>query len=268
MTLHTQTIFYEITNWFHFPYKEGAEPGFFPPEYEQEIKKARLRVGLTVGEQIDWFLKFSQCDLLDLSKGQLTDLAYEINWWVDAKEVNQIEFDDPELVIPECWECSLSRLNWGGKARFHDKGKDWMGSIFRTVKAPKFLPLEILSAKKMRILQKQFSPILQGLPYDLLDLTIPGFRHFNIRNLDTQEALTITVTESPLDQMQRKLGSLLINHENRVRICAGCNTTFHASRLNMVYCSTRCQTTVATRKFREAQKKGKGKRGRLRKPKI
>jgi len=221
--------------------------------YQDELGKATIRIGETPGSSMRWLTSFSQMKLAELSTGQWTDLCYEIN-----------VFGDSFLAGPDRFPIQLS---YGFPIR------DWEGNfrcpvediplLMVKVSKDQRLPFPLPPRAKVEELQKEVYHSLETFLRDnRCRLPLPTIDINLIRFPDLDQVLTQLIVDRPQELFTYNSSLLLCSHALRIRCCPECTRIFLTDRKNRLYCSVRCQTRVATRKYQGISEDRKGKRGR------
>jgi len=213
--------------------KGSALEGVSWEEVLHEMRKAGLRVGWDPGDEMRWFIRFSEINPADLSIGDWSNLRYELIY-VSMRSVSGF----PDRRNPNSQPANFFGL--GGLP-----------------KNPQFSRAEVYT----------FSKRIQGyllavLKKETLECELPGFRvvfHPSSRdemyrmNYESDD-LWVLLTYLFFD----RLGDTA----HLLHACPECSRFFLADRKNQRYCSLRCQTRVASRKHLGTPKHRIGKRGR------
>jgi hypothetical protein len=59
-------------------------------------------------------------------------------------------------------------------------------------------------------------------------------------------------TKRKVKEFEYRFAHLLVDYSGRIRRCPECQRIYLAIRVDQIYCGPRCQTRVATRKWRES----------------
>ena len=221
--------------------------------YQDELRKASTRIDETPGASMGWLTCFSQMKLAELSTGQWTDLCYEINVFGDSFLPGTDRFP----ILPSY---GLSVLDWEGNVRC--AGKDIKLLVHKASKNER-LPLRLPTRAKVEELQKEVYRLLDTfLRDDRCSLPLPKIDLNIIRFPDLDQSLTQLIVDRPQELFTYNISLLVCSHALRIRRCPECTRIFLADRKNQLYCSVRCQSRVASRKYLATPKDRIGKRGR------
>lgn len=221
--------------------------------YQDEIGKAETRIQETPGAAMGWLTWFSQVKLSELSTGQGTDLGYEINLFGDSFLTGPDRFP----ILPSY---GLSVLDWEGNLRC---AEEEIPLMMKKLSRNERFPIPLPSHAKVEGLQKKAYRLLNTfLRNDMCRMPLPKIE-INIKRFpDTDQLETQLIVNRPLELFTYNISLLVCTHALRIRRCPECIRIFLADRKNQLYCSVRCQTRVATRKYQGISEDRKGKRGR------
>ncbi len=195
--------------------------------YEQfyaEMKKAKERIDTNPDGEIGWLLKFIQTDLEALTPSEWMVLAFEVASFVDDI----------------------------GKRR-EEKVATEAGWSVQSVPGQRFLGT-IPSRKEAQEIQEMVLASLENLwenalttftfPQFTIIVTLPGVDH-------ERKGSVIVSTKRKVKEFEYRFAHLLVDYSGRIRRCPECQRIYLAIRFDQIYCGPRCQTRVATRKWRE-----------------
>ena len=200
-----------------------------------------------------WLMRFSQMKLSELSTGQWTDLRYEINIFGDSFLPGPDRFP----ILPSY---GLPASDWEDNIRCTDAEIPLFSQMLsRGERYPIPLPAPEIVEK----LQNEAYAILDTfLREDMCALPLPRIQ-LNLRRFpDLDQPLTQLIVDRPQELFTYNISLLVCLHALRIRRCSECPRIFLTDRKNRLYCSVRCQTRVATRKYQGISEDRKGKRGR------
>ena len=221
--------------------------------YQDEVRKAATRIDETPGASMGWLMRFSQMNLSELSAGQWTDLCYEINVFGDSLLPGPKGF-------PIQLSYGLSYRDWEGNFRCAEED---IPRLMAMASKDQRLPFPLPPRAKVEKLQKEVYHRLDTfLREDRCRFPLPTIDINLIRFPDLDQVLTLLIVDRPQKLFTYNISLLLCSHALRIRRCPECIRIFLADRKNQVYCSVRCQTRVATRKYQGISEDRKGKRGR------
>lgn len=198
-------------------------------QFDQEMRKAWIRVTNTPDGAIGWLVKFIQLDLEELTPSEWMVIAYEVASFVEAAG-------------PEKRSLPLaSASGWSVQAVPHDtleytlpNRKDAIG-IQQTIRAH----LE-------HLWEHGIAPIKFA---DLtLIVTAPGA-------IDDRHGSLLVSTKSKAKEFEYRVATLLANNAGRIRACQECKRIFVTTRCDQFFCNPRCQMRVASRKWRTVNAK-------------
>ena len=94
-------------------------------------------------------------------------------------------------------------------------------------------------------------------PQFTIIVTLPGAEH-------ERKGSVFVATKRKVKEFEYRFAHLLVDYSGRIRRCPECQRIYLAIRFDQTYCGPRCQTRVATRKWREKHlpKKQKASVGR------
>lgn len=198
-------------------------------EFQRELDKAWERVTAHSTGPIGWLLDFIQRDLDALTPSEWMVIAYEVAAFGE-------EANPGTDAIP-----TAAASGWSVQAIPHE-------TLFYT------LP----SRKEAMHLQTLIRGHLEHLwehgvaPVTFSDLTLvvtmPGALHERRGSL-------LVATKPKTKEFEYRVAVLMAQYSGRIRQCQECHRIFLAIRSDQLFCTTRCQMRVATRKYRSANKR-------------
>ena len=81
-------------------------------------------------------------------------------------------------------------------------------------------------------------------PQFTIIVTLPGADH-------ERKGSVFVATKRKVKEFEYRFAHLLVDYSGRIRRCPECQRIYLAIRFDQTYCGPRCQTRVATRKWRE-----------------
>jgi len=180
-----------------------------------EYAKALGRIGPTPAHAVRWLLKFIQENIDELSSGDLTNRAFEI----------------------------ASFAYWGtgdkGPSLASIKQWKWAGSKYLTY--PEGDEIKTLQRSLRNHIERLLRSGHTAFEIQKLKLDIGADHDTPYFSLSTESAFEYRIAVSLGEQA------------HRIRRCGSCQTIFLAVRRKQQWCSTRCQSRMGTKRFREKQ---------------
>lgn len=216
---------------------------------EEECRKAIERLGATSLDTMKWALRIAQCDLGNLSAGDLGNLQYEIAL-VAVFGANPKQMLSGEKHI-------LPFFDWSG----HPSQQEPDAMPPTASQKGYYNDGRLPSVDTISAIQTSTQKHLKNFLEDgTTTLTLSITRGVSVHS-QVDEPLMMSFGQ-PIDCFSYVFLELLGMHGHRVRRCPECIIIFLADRRNQAYCSVRCQSRVATRRYRGIPDDRKGKRGR------
>jgi len=198
-------------------------------QFHREMAKARERITATSNGEIGWLINFIQLDLDRLTPSEWMVLAYEVASFAEG--------DGPDRhMLPIA------------------SGSGWSMQAIPGETMQCTLP----SRKEATQLQRTIRDHLEHLwnhaiaPITFSDLTLVitmvGAFH------DRHGSLLVT-TKPKTKEFEYRVAMSLAYHAGRIRPCEECQRIFFAARRDQLFCTSRCQMRIASRKWRKANKK-------------
>jgi len=231
--------------------------------FSKEIARAGTpgRLGLTRYDVFEWLLRFSQTDLEVLNEKDLKNLFYEVACFVKFKCGEALQAND--FVQP-----NLCLKNWGG--RFYSQTDNLQNnhstaSIRHAISVYHdafFLQPSLPRKEDLQTLQDQTRGALTSLiDRHSLILQQPGSTQYFLRYPQSHTFSSVVLADSPQDLFMIHFLEFLKECGQALSKCPGCLMIFYG-RTNKTYCSLKCQSREATRRFRGTPPDRIGKRGR------
>ncbi len=227
-------------------------------QHHRDLEKARLRIGDNPIKAMEWALRFGQEDLSALSEENLRDLRYEIAIFA------QVGPQGMERPLPQ----GTTTQDWSWRLREKGEVAPWEPAE-KEIELRRLPPLEALKELHDGIVQHVDELIRTGrteFPRTSGKLVIQysddhdcavNYFHPLMSKEDTRE-----------NAFWSFFAHLLTSRAHRIRRCTECRRVFLAGRRNQHYCTVRCQSRVASRKYRNTPPDRVGKRGRPSKKEI
>jgi hypothetical protein len=210
--------------------KVPIEPQTRSEEFDDsELRKAQARIGDTPEAVMRWVLTFSRLHLLALSKGDWSNRQYEM-----------------------CALCQYHHL-WDPQAG--PKPEVWL-----TDAAGTGIPFrKLLGQEQAKTVQNFINGCLEAILGQrplALDFHIKRTLCFRPSQKGLEECEELITSTEPLMVFQYFLFDAFKRFAHRIRRCpeyqrAECAGVFLADRRDQEYCSTRCQSRVATQRWRQ-----------------
>jgi hypothetical protein len=198
-------------------------------EFDQELEKGWQRITAHLNGSIGWLIDFLQRDLDTLTPSEWMVVAYEVASF--GEEASPHTYSMP----------TASLSGWSVQAIPHE-------TVHYT------LP----SRKDAIGLQRTIRHHLEQLwehgvaPVTFSDLTLiitgPGA-------LTARHGSLLVATKPKTREFEYRVAVLLAQYAGRIRRCKECHRIFLAIRCDQLFCTTRCQMRVASRKWRKTSKR-------------
>jgi len=211
----------------------------FFDQFYGEMKRARERILTTQDGEVGWLLKFIQTDLEALTPSEWMVLAFEVASFVDDVANRRGE----EIATEGGWSVqSIPGERFRGTIPSRDEAQEIQSMVLRS--------LEDLWAKAAAAFT---------FPQFTIIVTLPGLDH-------ERKGSVFVATKRKVKEFEYRFAHLLVDYSGRIRRCPECQRIYLAIRFDQRYCGPRCQTRVATRKWRETHlpKKPKASAGQTR----
>lgn len=196
--------------------------------FYQEVDKARERIGTTTDQAMAWLLRFSQEEVPQMSAGDFLNLQFEL---VALETYGPPIQATPVFGIPP-------------KARFHDTSLDQYDRLPNRDEVENFRSW--LSQTLEGILKKE-NMIMEMPPVNLRLLYDDDYYG---ENQEIHPGWFLAESSNGPCTRSYRLIVLIAHVANKIRRCPECHKVFLADRRNKEYCTARCQSRVATRRFR------------------
>ena len=197
--------------------------------YEQfhgEMKKARERILASADGEVGWLLKFIQTDLDTLTASEWTVLAFEIASFVDDVGVRR----GAEIATEAGW--SVRAL----------PGEGFRGTL------PSRGEAKEIQAMVLGSLEKLWKNAVAAFTFPQFTIIV------TLPIEDARKGSVFVATKRKVKEFEYRFAHLLMDYSGRIRRCPECQGIYLAIRVDQIYCGPRCQTRVATRKWRENHK--------------
>mgnify|MGYP005607513667 CR=1 FL=1 len=188
-----------------------------------EMKKARERILTTADGEVGWLLKFIQTDLDTLTASEWMVLAFEIASFVDDV-ANRRGAD------------IATEAGWSVRSI---PGEGFRGTL------PSRGEAKEIQAMVLGSLEKLWETAIAAFtfPQFTIIVTLPVG--------DERKGSVFVATKRKVKEFEYRFAHLLVDYSGRIRRCPECQRIYLAIRFDQTYCGPRCQTRVATRKWRE-----------------
>ena len=197
--------------------------------YEQfrgEMRKARERILTTADGEVGWLLKFIQTDLDTLTASEWMVVAFEVASFVD----DVANARGAEIATEAGW--SVRSIPGDGSS----------GTL------PSRGEAKEIQAMILGSLEKLWETAVTAF-------TFPQFTIIVTLPLENERRGCVFVaTKRKVKEFEYRFAHLLVDYSGRIRRCPECQRIYLAIRFDQRYCGPRCQTRVATRKWREGHK--------------
>ena len=205
-----------------------------------EVYQAVLRAGGSPTHAMKWLLEFAQRDLSLLSEGDWLNLSYEV-----------IAFARFGL-LKQPHQKTLVRRN----AR--SSGLITTSPEWEDITEDVTLPSKDEIAKLRRFTWEQIEAIVQK---DVADIDV-GHIRIRLKRIPPTWVYTRLIVDLLESGFAFHLAHHFADQAAWIRRCPECTKYFLAERRNQLYCSSSCQTRMASRKYRATPPERVGKRGR------
>ncbi|QOJ36843.1 MAG: hypothetical protein HRU82_18645 [Nitrospira sp.] len=191
-----------------------------------EMKKARERILTTADGEVGWLLKFIQTDLDTLTASEWMVLAFEIASFVDDVANRR----GADIATEAGWSVrSIPGEGFRGTLPSRGEAKEIQAMVLGSLE-------KLWDTAVAAFTFPQFT-IIVTLPVD-----------------DERKGSVFVATKRKVKEFEYRFAHLLVDYSGRIRRCPECQRIYLAIRVDQIYCGPRCQTRVATRKWREHHK--------------
>jgi hypothetical protein len=195
-------------------------------QFHGEMKKARERILTSADGEVGWLLKFIQTDLDTLTASEWTVLAFEIASFVDDVAIRR----GAEIATEAGWSVrSIPGEGFRGTLPSRGEAKEIQAMVLGS--------LEKLWKNAVAAFTFPQFTIIVTLPIE-----------------DARKGSVFVATKRKVKEFEYRFAHLLMDYSGRIRRCPECQRIYLAIRVDQIYCGPRCQTRVATRKWRENHK--------------
>ncbi|MBX7039828.1 MAG: hypothetical protein K1X60_11725 [Nitrospira sp.] len=195
-------------------------------QFYGEMKKARERILTTADGEVGWLLKFIQTDLDTLTASEWMVLAFEIASFVDDVANRR----GADIATEAGWSVrSIPGEGFRGTLPSRGEAKEIQGMVLGS--------LEKLWKNAVAAFTFPQFTIIVTLPIE-----------------DARKGSVFVATKRKVKEFEYRFAHLLMDYSGRIRRCPECQRIYLAIRVDQIYCGPRCQTRVATRKWREHHK--------------
>ena len=202
--------------------------------YEQfhgEMKKARERILTTPDGEVGWLLKFIQTDLDTLTASEWTVLSFEIASFVDDVAIHR----GADIATEAGWSVRAV------------PGDGFRGTL------PSRGEAKEIQAMVLGSLEKLWKNAVAAFTFPQFTIIV------TLPIEDARKGSVFVATKRKVKEFEYRFAHLLMDYSGRIRRCPECQRIYLAIRVDQIYCGPRCQTRVATRKWRENHKADQGK---------
>ncbi len=195
-------------------------------QFRQEWKKANERIQTTPDGMVGWVIRFLQTDLEGLTPSEWTVLAFEV-----ASFVDDLTDQYGGIVATESgW--AVQAVPEGSK---HERLPSRQEAI--TIQ-------HTLLTQLQAYWEKAYTAFT--FPQLTLIVTMPGA-------FDDKRGTVVVAAKQKIKEFEYRFAHLLAESGQYIRRCPECATIYLAIRCDQLYCHPRCQTRVASRKWRDKQ---------------
>jgi hypothetical protein len=195
-------------------------------QFHGEMTKARERILTTADGEVGWLLKFIQTDLDTLTASEWMVLAFEIASFVDDVANRR----GADIATEAGWSVR-SIPGEGARGTLPSRGEA------QEIQAMVLGSLETLWKTAVTAFTFPQFTIIVTLPLE-----------------DERKGSVFVATKRKVKEFEYRFAHLLVDYAGRIRRCPECQRIYLAIRFDQRYCGPRCQTRVATRKWRESHK--------------
>jgi hypothetical protein len=196
-------------------------------EFWNEIRRAWQRITGTPGGPMGWILNFAQRDLEPLVPSEWNLLAFEVAAFAFQFPVSAWG----NLSQEDVWSVRL----------FH--GEQHLVASLPSRKEGQELRTMLLSHLNQFVSTKSLSVSIPKLTIEIDVERLP--------QLDRPIVSAVVKMDRVAKRFEYCFAHLLAHHAPNVRRCQECSRIFLAKRHDQIYCTSRCQTRVASRKWRD-----------------
>jgi hypothetical protein len=191
--------------------------------FHAEADRGLHRIGQKPWQAMEWLIKFMQQDESLMSEGDIRNLQYELV----AIENCGLPVDAPWLADHRVFELNLC---------------DSLPTVEEIMQLRSWIRSLV-----GQILETQHGMDTQTLPIDLP--SVPFRLFYN----DDDDSPQWTLVEAMRERCKPNFRLLLLitQHAHQIRRCHECQVIFLADRRNKEYCTPKCQSRVAARRYRK-----------------
>lgn len=200
-------------------------------QFHGEMTKARERILTTADGEVGWLLKFIQTDLDTLTASEWMVLAFEVASFVDDV-ANRRGAD------------IASEAGWSVRSVPEEGSR---GTLPSRGEAKEIQEMVLGSLEKLW----ETAVTAFTFPQFTIIVTLPLE--------DERKGSVFVATKRKVKEFEYRFAHLLVDYSGRIRRCPECQRIYLAIRFDQRYCGPRCQTRVATRKWRETHLSKKSK---------
>lgn len=201
-------------------------------QFYSEMKKARERILSTTDGEVGWLLKFIQTDVEALTPSEWMVLAFEVASFVD--DIANRRGD--EIATEGGWSVQSA------------PGEKFCGTIPSRGEARE---IQTMALRSLEDLWEKAVAAFTFPQFTIL-VTLPGVDH-------ERRGRVFVATKRKVKEFEYRFAHLLVENSGRIRRCPECQGIYLAIRFDQKYCGPRCQTRIATRKWRETHLPKKAK---------
>lgn len=243
---------------------------------ERQTPEFRLR------NLMEWFLKFIQTDLGDLSSGDWINLRWDIECFTimgdslelgldysKKNEISEVELDDifnwPDETDPTSEESRCAVPSNNTVIHIQKIVLAHVKNLLDNNKTTILIPELKITINKGS--HKYIDAVKKAIGEDLLLEDADTFTEVESIPKETYVDIVITSTtaKTPLIIFEYYLSSMLAKYALRIAECPECKIIFLSNRKDQRFCTTRCQSRLTMRKIRNTPPERMNKRGRPKK---
>src|SRR6476659_5034050 len=198
-------------------------------EFEQELEKAWQRITANPNGSIGWLIDFLQRDLDTLTPSEWMVVAYEVASF--GEEASPDKYSMP----------TASLRGWSVQAILHEAVQYTLPSRNEAIGLQRTIRHHLEQLWEHGVAPVTFSALT-------LISTAPGA-------LTARHGSLLVGTKPKTREVEYRVAVLLAQYAGRIRRCKECHRIFLAIRCDQLFCTTRCQMRVASRKWRAVNKR-------------
>ncbi len=224
---------------------DGSDKEKGVDQFENELSKARARIGNNSEEVMEWILRVAQEDPSELSAGDFMNLGHEMTYLAKYGVPQPGIFKPSSFMVVGDWSQHLSE-----REIHRPRSRVLMKPFDNLSNRPSTDTVKSL-AGQLRFSIEQWVDIGQTQ----IDSTGHTTRRlFHNKNKDTVETFR---TGNILTAFLETFYEVLAIHGTRLDRCQDCKRIFHAKRSDQRFCGKKCQSRWGSEQFRKGRKNQK-----------